>query len=86
MNQRLSTLQSALAACDRLLAQYPENNTLQSINAQLKYLISIASGDESDRSRLKEIIIGVLTAREIESLDEDAAELFYQAADEARRM
>ncbi|MGF6415783.1 immunity protein Tsi6 family protein [Paraburkholderia sp. MM5482-R1] len=86
MNQRLSILQSALTASEQLLARYPENNALQSINVQLKYLMSVASGEESDRSRLKEIIIGVLTAREIESLDEDAAELFYKAADEARRM
>lgn len=86
MNQRLSILQSALTACEQLLVRYPENNALQSINAQLKYLMSVASGEESDGSRLKEIIIGALTAREIEPLDEDAAELFYKAADEARRM
>jgi len=35
---------------------------------------------------LKEIIIGVLTAREIEPLDEEAAELFYKVSGEAKRM
>ncbi|MFN4290678.1 MAG: immunity protein Tsi6 family protein [Permianibacter sp.] len=86
MSERLKLFEHALSECQKLLAQYPGNGTLQSIEKQLEYLIGLESGAHTDRSRLREIIIGVQTAREIEPLDEDIAEVFYKAASEAGRM
>lgn len=72
--------------CGMLLAQYPSSTALLSVSRQIEYLIGIDSGSVTDRSRLKEITIGVITAREIEPLDDDAAETFYKIASEARQM
>ena len=72
--------------CDELLSQYPGDAALLSVRRQIEYLIGLESGSISDRSRLKDIMIGVLTVREIESLDDAAAETFYQIAGEATRM
>ncbi len=72
--------------CGMLLAQYPNSTALLSVSRQIEYLIGIDGGSVTDRSRLQEITIAVITAREIEPLDEDAAETFYQIASEAKQM
>jgi hypothetical protein len=86
MSERLKLFEHALEECRRLLVQYPGNGALQSIQKQLEYLIGLESGAHADRTRLREIIIGVQTAREIEPLDEGVAEVFYKVASEAGRM
>lgn len=83
---RLETLQAAHAGCASLLEAYPGLPVLHSIQAQLDYLIALESGKIQDRSRLKNIIIGPLTAREVEALDDDVAELLYKAAAQAHLM
>jgi hypothetical protein len=72
--------------CDILLAKYPQITALLSVSRQIKYLIGIDDGSVSDRSRLREISIGLITSREIEQLDDKAAETFYQIASESKRM
>jgi hypothetical protein len=72
--------------CGALLTKYPNSIALLSVSRQIEYLIGLEDGSVSDRSRLKEITIGVITAREIEPLDDDAAETFYQIASEAKVM
>jgi hypothetical protein len=72
--------------CSVLLGQYPSSIALLSVSRQIDYLIGVEDGSIPDRSRLKDITIGVVTAREIEPLDDDAAETFYQIASEAKRM
>ncbi|WP_169338642.1 immunity protein Tsi6 family protein [Chitiniphilus shinanonensis] len=79
-------LEQGRKCCDALLAQHPEVTAPLSISRQIDYLIGLESGSISDRSRLKEITIGVLTAREIEPLDDEAAEIFYKISSEASRM
>ncbi|MBZ2190596.1 hypothetical protein K8B33_15930 [Alcanivorax sp. JB21] len=86
MNQRLIMLDKASKKCDELLVKYPTHEPLKSIKQQLYYLIGLESGRHSDRSRLQDITIGVLTAREIEPIDDEAAEVFYQVAGEVRQM
>jgi hypothetical protein len=83
---RQQLLERGRQECSRLLAQYPSSTALLSVSRQIEYLIGIAGGSVTDRSRLKEITIGVITAREIEPLDDDAAETFYQIASEAKQM
>ncbi|HXE04808.1 MAG TPA: immunity protein Tsi6 family protein [Bryobacteraceae bacterium] len=86
MSNFLLLLEDGQKKCNRLLSQYPTNTALQSVAKQIEYLIGLESGSNSDRSRLKDITIGVLTAREIEPLDDDAAETFYQISSTAKRM
>lgn len=47
---------------------------LNSVRAQLNYLLDLAEGRSDDRGRLAQIILGVQTAREIETIDEDLAD------------
>lgn len=84
MSKRLELLESGQKKCRELLSKYPSSVALQSVAKQIEYLIGLEQGMESDRSHLKEITIGVLTAREIEQLDADAAETFYQIASTAK--
>lgn len=70
--------------CINLAKQYPDLQALHSIAHQIDYLTGIDNGSISDRSKLKNITIGVLTAREIEPLDDVATEIFYKISVEAK--
>jgi hypothetical protein len=83
---RQQLLELGRMKCDMLLVRYPNSNAVLSVSQQIMYLIGLDDGSIADRSRLREITIGVLTAREIEPLDDDAAETFYQIASEAKYM
>ena len=54
--------------CHQLLGRRRER-PLESVAAQLNYLIDLVEGRTDDRSRLKKINLGVLAARGIEDLD-----------------
>ena len=86
MSERQKLFEKALQKCKELLSQYPDNGALLSIVRQIEYLLDLETGVNTDRSRLKEIIIGALAAREIEPLDEEAANIFYKVSGEAKRM
>lgn len=86
MSNRLELLEAGQKKCRELLSQYPDSVALQSVAKQIEYLMALEQGMQSDRSRLKDITIGVLTAREIEQLDVNAAETFYQIASAAKLM
>ena len=83
---RLQLLELGRQQCAALKSQYPGVQAIESVGIQIEYLIGLESGALSDRSRLKDIIIGVLTAREIEPLDIKASETFYKIASEAKLM
>lgn len=85
MSPRTQLFELAIVQCDRLLASFPERQSLLSIHRQLEYLLAVARGGQ-DRSRLGEVIIGALTAREVEPLSKEAADVFYKVAAEARAM
>lgn len=57
-------LEGGQRKCRELIAKYPESVALLSVAKQINYLIGLEQGVQSDRSRLKDITIGVLTARE----------------------
>lgn len=86
MSMRLKLFEDAKRECSKLQVIYPSNNALLSISHQIDYLIGLETNPNGDRSRLREIIIGVLTAREIELLDENAANIFYKVAAESKKM
>lgn len=85
MSSRTQLFELAIERCDSLLEKFPNRQPLLSIHRQLEYLLAVGRG-ERDGSRLGEIIIGALTAREVEPLSKEAAEVFYKAAAEARVM
>lgn len=86
MMDRLRLFHKALDACVKLQGQYPEDETIDSIIKQIQYLISLETGQNRDRSRLKDIVIGIQAAREIEPLDLGIAQLLYAVDIEAGRM
>jgi hypothetical protein len=85
-SERLKLFEQGLDECNALLCRFPDSRALQSIKKQIEFLIGLEKGTEHDVARLREITIGVLTAREVEPLDEDVAEVFYKIAGEATRL
>lgn len=69
---------SAMTMAMELERKYPEGWSVESVMAQLKYLLKFASGETDDRSRLKDIILGVQAVREIDALDEEFADLLMR--------
>jgi hypothetical protein len=69
-----------------LQVQYPSSRALQSILQQLEYLIDLQSGRTSDKSRLKDINLDVLAAREIEDRDQNTARILYSVYAEVKGM
>lgn len=85
-SERLALFESGLEQCNALLSRYPDSRPAQSIKIQIEFLIGLETGTQHDVTRLREITIGVLTAREIEPLDESVAEVFYKVATEATKL
>jgi hypothetical protein len=84
--EELKLVEEAISRCEKLKACFPSLPVLDSIANQLQYLRSVLLGQESDFHRIKEIIIGVQTAREIESLDMETAEIFYKISELVDKM
>ena len=84
--KRRELFAKALRGCEEFRGKYPDDQAIVSIIKQLSYLIELEKGDRDDRDRLKDIIIGVLTVREIEALDGALADVLYEVAEEVRRM
>jgi hypothetical protein len=84
--ERLALFQQALVAMEKLEVSFPAVATIRSIIIQIKYLISVESGEDVDRTKLKKIVLGVQAAREIEPLSLDVAQLLYRVADEVPKM
>lgn len=83
---RVELFKKAKVAVADLLREFPETHAAVSIDVQLDYLIALETGAETNRSRLEDIIIGILTVREIEPRSEAVAELLYKVSGEVRKM
>jgi hypothetical protein len=83
---RLALFMDARRKAQALHLKYPLLKTIESIIHQLDYLIELASGRSTDRSRLKDIILGVQAAREIEPLDLDLADTLYLVNEQVQQM
>ena len=75
----------ARARCQQLLGRRRER-PLESVAAQLNYLIDLVEGRTDDRSRLKKINLGVLAARGIEDLDSEFADILHSVSGQADAM
>ena len=84
--ERLELFEKAKCQSEILSDQYPEAPTIRSIMRQIDYLTQLENGTIHDRSRLKDIVLGVQAAREIEPLDRELAELLYEVSAEAKKM
>jgi hypothetical protein len=81
--QYIDLFSSAYDQCKRMLSLFPNNAALLSIQKQLDYLLALAKREITDTSRIKEVCIGVLTARELDNLGEDV-EIFYEIQNAAK--
>ncbi|MDP1573692.1 MAG: immunity protein Tsi6 family protein [Coxiellaceae bacterium] len=64
----------------------PDYFILQAIISQLEYLVNIINGSENDLSKLKSIIIGRMTAHDIDTWDPRLAEILYSVSEEVKKM
>lgn len=75
----VETVEKALALARVRLSEAPGFQIFTSTVAQLEYLLSVLRGDEKDRSRLKDIIVGHFAVREFEESDPDLADVLKAA-------
>lgn len=69
----VETVEEALALARVRLQQAPGFDIFASTVNQLEYLLAVLRGDEKDRSRLKDIIVGHFAVREFEESDPELA-------------
>ena len=81
----LLVLERALTMCQaKLAASSPQATVLVSTEKQLEYLISIVKGESTDRSRLKDIILGIYAVREFENDDPAFSNILLEADNHAK--
>ena len=83
---RLALFMTAKSEAQSLYRKFPQVKTIESIINQMSYLISLVAGEQVDRSRLPEIVVGIQAAREIEPLDVHLAETLYAVSEEVKMM
>jgi 1,2-phenylacetyl-CoA epoxidase PaaB subunit len=85
-NDRLALLGGALERARNLYSRNPDSLPILWVVQQLEYLMGVATGQTSDRSRLKDINLGLIAAREIEDRDMELADMLHRIDAEARRL
>lgn len=86
MSRRIRLFEEALARLRVALEKAPYMFPLESVIAQIQYLLDVESGKSVDRSRLATISVGQIAARDIDNFDESLAELLHEVSAEARDM
>jgi len=86
MRDRKKIFESALDRTRQVLRKFPGDGPLESVEKQLEYLLGLETGEHNDRSRLRDIILGVQAGKLIEQLDSELADMLVDAAIEARDM
>lgn len=84
--ERVRLFQQALLAIEKLECEYPSYPPFESIRNQLLFLLDQASGKAQDCEGLSQINIGYITVREVEPMDDAAADLFYLVSAEVKEM
>lgn len=82
----METVNSALDVARQRLGEAPAIEMFASIVRQLEYLAGVLSGEDGDRSKLKDVIVGHYAAREIEGNDPEFAEALYDVQAIASKM
>jgi len=81
-----ATIARALDLARQRLKDAPTFDIYQSIVSQLEYLESLQNGTETDRSKLKKIIVGHYGVREFEESDPEFADALTDAQAIASKM
>jgi len=76
----------ALVVANQRLAAVPDFQLFASIVAQLSYVRAVLSGAESDRSRLKAVIVGHYAVREFSESDPEFAAVLMPVQNIASKM
>ena len=84
--ERVHLFEQGILAIEKLEREVPRFPPYISIHNQLLFLYGQAAGQPKDRQGLAAINLGMLAVREVETGNPEAAELFYQAAAEAKKM
>lgn len=79
-----ANIQTAIDRALTLKARRGANPLIDSVIEQLSCVLSLADGTSSDESRLKDISIGLIAAREIEGADDVLADMLHELAQEVR--
>lgn len=86
MKDRKQLFQNALIKSKEALDKAPYMFPLESVIEQLKYLIDLEDGNNTDRSQLDTINLGQIAARDIEQLDANLADLLHDVSAEVTKM
>ncbi len=86
MKDRKQLFQNALLKSKEALDKAPYMFPLESVIEQLKYLIELEDGINTDRSQLDTINLGQIAARDIEQLDTNLADLLHDVSVEVTKM
>lgn len=70
----IETVVNALRIAKERLSSAPEYELFVSTVAQLEYLLWVLTGQQTDRSRLKNIIVGHFAVREFQESDPELAQ------------
>ena len=81
-----ATIAKALGLARERLKAAPTFDIYQSIILQLEYLEALLNGTETDRSKLKKIIVGHYGVREFEESDPEFADALTDAQAIASKM
>ena len=83
---KLERYEVALQDIKMLQIKYEWSVALKSIEEQLEYLINLENDKSGDFSKLGNINIGVLAAREVEDMDRSIADQLHSISTEVKRM
>ena len=82
---RIAVLQQALAQTWQQQSLHPKWSILESIAAQLAYLVALESGTTQDASRLQEVTLGVHAIGKLDDQSPGYAEFIHAAAAASRK-
>jgi hypothetical protein len=83
--ERSKLFKEALTHARQLASIQPDLLPIQSVIRQLDYLLAVCEG-KTPASRLPDINIGLIAAREIEGLDDHLANRLHQCSAKVRKM
>jgi len=86
MKQFVDFVDEALKLCLERKEIYPTVGMFDSIEKQLAYLKAVLIGEETDRTRLSKIVVGVYAVREFDDSDPEFANALMKAHYIAVRM
>lgn len=79
MNKK-EIVEHALRECESLIKQHPDCSPLEYVAVQLRYLKDLLAGIHADKSRLKDINVGLVAVRELSTRFPDFTEELFGVA------